>query len=229
MARSVIACRVSPKQKTEIVELVRRLDKDKVTLAIGDGANDVGMIQAAHVGMGIVSLEGQEAKLASDYCIGQFRFLGRLMLTYWAFFSAFSGQPLLDPWMGGLYNLLLASLPLIVFGIFDQELTAEYALAFPEMYSKGQSNTAYNFRVFLSWILSAIWQSAVVFFVCFWGFGDIPQAGGQMLGMWAFGTVVFSVVIFTVHVMLLVYQSSWTKLSASLFFVSFATFASSYL
>ncbi|CDF35124.1 unnamed protein product [Chondrus crispus] len=249
MARSVIACRVSPKQKTEIVELVRRLDKDKVTLAIGDGANDVGMIQAAHVGVGIVGLEGQEAKLASDYSIGQFRFLGRLMLVhgrwsykrlskmvlftiyrnaaltlceiYWASFSAFSGQPLLDPWMGGLYNLLLASLPPIVLGIFDQELTAEYALAFPEIYSKGQRNTAYNFRVFLSWILSAIWQSAVVFFVCFWGFGDIPQAGGQMLGMWAFGTVVFSVVIFTVHVMLLVYQSSWTKLSASLFFVSF--------
>ncbi|CDF35807.1 unnamed protein product [Chondrus crispus] len=239
-----------------IVELVRRLDKDKVTLAIGDGANDVGMIQAAHVGVGIVSLEGQEAKLASDYSIGQFRFLGRLMLVhgrwsykrlskmvlftiyrnaaltlceiYWAFFSAFSGQPLLDPWMGGLYNLLLESLPPIVLGIFDQELTAEYALAFPEIYSKGQRNTAYNFRVFLSWILSAIWQSAVVFFVCFWGFGDIPQAGGQMLGMWAFGTVVFSVVIFTVHVMLLVYQSSWTKLLASLFFVSFATFASSY-
>ncbi|CDF40356.1 unnamed protein product [Chondrus crispus] len=54
MARSVIACRVSPKQKTEIVELFRRLDKDKVTLAIGDGANDVGMIQAAHVGVGIL-------------------------------------------------------------------------------------------------------------------------------------------------------------------------------
>lgn len=249
MARSVIACRVSPKQKTEIVELVRKHDKDKVTLAIGDGANDVGMIQAAHVGVGIVGLEGQEAKLASDYSIGQFRFLGRLMLVhgrwsykrlskmvlftiyrnailtlceiYWATFSAFTGQPLLDPWMGGLYNLLLASLPPIVLGIFDQELVADYALAFPEIYSKGQRNTAYNFRVFMSWILSAIWQSAVIFFVCFWGFGDIPQAGGQMLGMWAFGTVVFSVVIFTVHAMLLVYQSSWTKLTAALYVLSF--------
>lgn len=251
MARSVIACRVSPKQKTEIVELVRRHDEDKVTLAIGDGANDVGMIQAAHVGVGIVGLEGQEAKLASDYSIGQFRFLARLMLVhgrwsykrlskmvlftiyrnatltlcelYWASFSAFSGQPLLDPWMGGLYNLLLTSLPPIVLGVFDQELVADYALAFPEIYSKGQRNTAYSFRVFLSWILSAIWQSAVIFFVCFWGFGDIPQAGGQMLGMWAFGTVVFSVVIFTVHVMLLVYQSSWTKLSAILYVLSFLT------
>ena len=248
MARSVIACRVSPKQKTEIVELVRSHDSDKVTLAIGDGANDVGMIQAAHVGIGIVGLEGQEAKLASDYSIGQFRFLARLMLVhgrwsykrlskmvlftiyknaaltlceiYWATFSAFSGQPLLDPWMGGLYNLFLTSLPPIVLGIFDQELAAEYALAFPEIYAKGQRNTAYNFRIFLSWLASALWQSAVIYFVCFWGFGDVPSSNGQMLGMWTFGSVVFSVVIFNVHCTLLVYQSSWTKLSAALFVVS---------
>lgn len=249
MARSVIACRVSPKQKTEIVELVRKHDKDKVTLAIGDGANDVGMIQAAHVGVGIVGLEGQEAKLASDYSIAQFRFLARLMLVhgrwsykrlakmvlytiyknaaltlceiYWATYSAFTGQPLLDPWMGGLYNLLLTSLPPIVLAIFDQELSAEYALAFPEIYAKGQRNSAYNFRVFASWLASALWQSAVIFYICFWGFGDSPTYNGQLLGMFPFGAVVFSAVIINVHVMLLVYQSSWTKLSAGLYALSF--------
>lgn len=248
MARSVIACRVSPKQKTEIVELVRTHDKEKVTLAIGDGANDVGMIQAAHVGVGIVGLEGQEAKLASDYSIGQFRFLARLMLVhgrwnykrlskmvlytvyknaaltlcemYWATFSAFSGQPLLDPWFGGLYNLFLSSLPPVVLGIFDQELAADYALAFPEIYAKGQRNTAYNFRVFLSWLLSALWQSATIFFVVYWGFGDAPDSSGQSFGMWAFGTVVFSVVVVNIHVMLLVFQSSWNRLTASFFAVS---------
>ncbi|KAI0559466.1 Cation transport ATPase (P-type) [Gracilaria domingensis] len=248
-ARSVIACRVSPKQKTEIVELVRKHVPNEVTLAIGDGANDVGMIQAAHVGVGIVGLEGQEAKLASDYSLSQFRFLGRLMLVhgrwnykrlsklvlytiyknacltlceiYWATQSAYSGQPLLDPWMGGLYNVVLTALPPVVLGIFDQELSAEYALAFPEIYSKGQRNTAYNFRVFMSWLSAALWQSAVIFFICFWGFGDIRSRNGQLFGMWPFGTVVFSAVIFNVHVTLLVYQSSWTKLTASLFVVSF--------
>jgi len=69
-ARSLIACRVSPKQKTEMVELIRRLDAGKVTLAIGDGANDVGMIPAAHVGVGLVGLEGKEAELASDLPLG---------------------------------------------------------------------------------------------------------------------------------------------------------------
>lgn len=251
LARSVIACRVSPKQKTEIVEMVRRHEPGTVTLAIGDGANDVGMIQAAHVGIGIVGLEGQEAKLASDFSIGQFRFLARLMLVhgrwnykrlskmvlytiyknatltlcemYWATYSAFSGQPLLDPWMGGLYNLLLSSLPPVVLGIFDQELAADYALAFPEIYSKGQRNTAYNFRVFLSWISASLWQSAVIFFVTLWAFGDGPSSNGQMSGMWAFGTVVYSVVIVTVHAMLLVLQSSWNSLTAGLFVLSFST------
>eukprot|EP00178_Gracilaria_changii_P019060 TRINITY_DN55501_c0_g1_i1.p1 TRINITY_DN55501_c0_g1~~TRINITY_DN55501_c0_g1_i1.p1 ORF type:complete len:1506 (-),score=224.81 TRINITY_DN55501_c0_g1_i1:6038-10555(-) len=248
-ARSVIACRVSPKQKTEIVELVRKHAPDEVTLAIGDGANDVGMIQAAHVGVGIVGLEGQEAKLASDYSLSQFRFLGRLMLVhgrwnykrlaklvlytiyknacltlceiYWATQSAYTGQPLLDPWMAGLYNVFLTSLPPIVLGVFDQELSAEYALAFPEIYAKGQRNTAFNLRVFMSWLSAALWQSAVIFFISYWGFGDIPSRNGQLFGMWPFGTVVFSAVIFNVHITLLVYQSSWTKLTGFLFAISF--------
>lgn len=58
-AAVVIACRVSPKQKAEIVQMVRAVVKDSTTLAIGDGANDVNMITAAHVGIGISGLEGQ--------------------------------------------------------------------------------------------------------------------------------------------------------------------------
>ena len=73
-ANVVIACRVSPKQKAEVVRLVR--DKKKAekiiitTLAIGDGANDVNMITAAHVGIGISGLEGQQASRAADFSIG---------------------------------------------------------------------------------------------------------------------------------------------------------------
>lgn len=69
-ASVVIACRVSPKQKAEIVQMVRKVIKDSTTLAIGDGANDVNMITAAHVGIGISGLEGQQAARASDYAIG---------------------------------------------------------------------------------------------------------------------------------------------------------------
>ena len=69
--KSVICCRVSPLQKADVVKLVQSTCKNEVTLAIGDGANDVGMIQAAHVGVGISGREGLQATLASDYAIAQ--------------------------------------------------------------------------------------------------------------------------------------------------------------
>lgn len=79
---AVVACRVSPKQKAEIVQLVRREKPKVTTLAIGDGANDVNMITAAHVGIGIKGVEGQAASRASDYSVGEFRMLRRLTLFH---------------------------------------------------------------------------------------------------------------------------------------------------
>lgn len=80
---SVIACRVSPKQKALLVNLVKQfVQPEPVTLAIGDGANDVGMIQEAQVGIGISGLEGQQAVNASDFSIAQFRFLEDLLLIH---------------------------------------------------------------------------------------------------------------------------------------------------
>ena len=72
---------VSPKQKAEVVELVKRSTND-ITLAIGDGANDVGMIQTAHVGVGIMGREGVQAACASDYTVAQFRFLTKLLFVH---------------------------------------------------------------------------------------------------------------------------------------------------
>lgn len=79
--KAVICCRVSPLQKADIVRLVRKSVK-AITLAIGDGANDVGMIQAAHVGVGISGQEGLQAARSADYAIGQFRFLQKLLLCH---------------------------------------------------------------------------------------------------------------------------------------------------
>lgn len=75
-----MCCRVSPKQKAKVVYLVRD-NEVSITLAIGDGANDVSMIQAAHIGVGIAGEEGMQASTAADYAIGQFRFLKRLLLV----------------------------------------------------------------------------------------------------------------------------------------------------
>jgi len=85
--KSVICCRVTPLQKAMVVELIKK-NKKAVTLAIGDGANDVSMIKAAHIGVGISGQEGMQAVLASDYSIAQFRFLERLLLVHgrWSYY-----------------------------------------------------------------------------------------------------------------------------------------------
>ena len=81
-ANVVLACRVSPKQKAEVVNLIKIRFPDKTTLAIGDGANDVNMINAAHIGVGISGLEGQQAVKASDYAIGKFKYLKNLLFVH---------------------------------------------------------------------------------------------------------------------------------------------------
>lgn len=86
LCKAVICCRVSPLQKALVVKLVKKYDKS-ILLAIGDGANDVSMIQAAHVGVGISGVEGLQAARSADFAIGQFRFLKKLLLVHgaWAY------------------------------------------------------------------------------------------------------------------------------------------------
>lgn len=79
--RSVLCCRVSPAQKASVVSLVK-VGLDVMALSIGDGANDVAMIQEADVGVGIAGEEGRQAVMSSDYAIGQFRYLQRLVLVH---------------------------------------------------------------------------------------------------------------------------------------------------
>ena len=77
----MLCCRVSPSQKAAVVNMVKH-GLNVMTLSIGDGANDVAMIQEADVGVGIAGEEGRQAVMSSDYAIGQFRFLTRLMLVH---------------------------------------------------------------------------------------------------------------------------------------------------
>ncbi|KAJ5807467.1 hypothetical protein N7447_010923 [Penicillium robsamsonii] len=82
LADTVICCRASPKQKAFLVKTIRRYSRNTTTLAIGDGANDIGMIQEANVGIGIADKEGLQAARVSDYLIAEFRFLVKLLLVY---------------------------------------------------------------------------------------------------------------------------------------------------
>jgi phospholipid-translocating ATPase len=82
LADSVICCRASPAQKASLVKNIRKRVKKSITLAIGDGANDIAMIQEAHVGIGITGKEGLQAARTSDYSIAQFKFLVKLLLVH---------------------------------------------------------------------------------------------------------------------------------------------------
>jgi len=162
-----ICCRVSPSQKAQMVTLVKNHLKC-ITLAIGDGANDVSMIQAADVGVGITGLEGLQAARSADYAIGQFRFLKRLLLVhgqlsyrrlskvilysfyktltlylvsfYFSFLNGFSGQLPWDRLSNTLWNVIFTLLGIVVLGIFEQDVPQEYLMKYPYLYQAGQRN-----------------------------------------------------------------------------------------
>ena len=150
-SEAVICCRVSPMQKALIVRMIKKNIKGAITLAIGDGANDVSMIQEADVGIGIYGEEGTQAALSSDYAIGEFQFLRKLLLFhgrlnymrisdmiiyfffknflftlpqfFFAFYSGYSGQTIFDDWFVSFFNLVFTSLPLLFKALLDQDIS----------------------------------------------------------------------------------------------------------
>lgn len=119
VADSVICCRASPSQKASLVKRIRTKVSKSITLAIGDGANDIAMIQEAHVGIGISGKEGLQAARIADYSIAQFRFLQRLLLvhgrwnyirtgkyilaTFWKELMFYLVQALYQRWTGSVF------------------------------------------------------------------------------------------------------------------------------
>lgn len=189
---SVICCRASPSQKANLVKSIRRYVPKSMTLAIGDGANDIGMIQASHVGIGISGREGLQAARISDYSIAQFRFLQKLLLvhgrwnyirtgkyvlaTFWKEtffyliqahfqrFNGYSGTSLVESWSLTLFNSVFTSLPVIFLGVFDKDLQASTLLAVPELYTFGQQGRGFSFMQFFGWSLMGIASSFIVFY-----------------------------------------------------------------
>jgi magnesium-transporting ATPase (P-type) len=192
---AIIACRVSPKQKALLVRTVRTFVlPEPLTLAIGDGANDVGMIQEAHVGIGISGLEGQQAVNASDFSIAQFRFLEELLLTHgrWSFtrmarvvlFSfyknavlacllvaycgqnEFSGTTLFDEWVISMFNFV-CTIPILFVGLFDRDVPREYVQRHPQLYAAGPSNEEMSLRKVFRWVFVTMGHTFVIFYIGF--------------------------------------------------------------
>lgn len=223
---SVICCRSSPKQKALVTRLVKH--SHKVTLAIGDGANDVGMLQEADIGVGISGVEGMQAVMASDIAIAQFRFLERLLLVHghWCYrrisvmicyffyknvtfgvtiflyeaFASFSGKPAYNDWFLSLYNVFFTSLPVIALGVFDQDVSSRLCLQYPELYQEGVQNVLFSWRRILGWMFNGVVNAILIFFFCTTALKDQAfRQDGQVAGLDALGATMYTCVVWVVN------------------------------
>ncbi|OAA41818.1 ATPase, P-type, phospholipid-translocating, flippase [Metarhizium rileyi] len=229
---SVICCRASPSQKANLVTSIRRFVPTSMTLAIGDGANDIGMIQSSHVGIGISGREGLQASRIADYSIAQFRFLQQLLFvhgrwnylrtgkyvlaTFWKEilfflvqahfqrFNGYSGTSLFESWSLTVFNSLFTSLPVILLGIFEKDLSAETLLAVPELYTFGQQNRGFNLWQYFGWMIMGVAGSFVIYYFTLGEFWSALFTVDTSL--YAMGAVCFTVGVIFINMKLLILE-----------------------
>jgi phospholipid-transporting ATPase len=206
VCKSAICCRCTPKQKAAIVKLIESSQK-KRSLAIGDGVNDVAMIQAATIGVGIMGREGSQAARASDYAIPRFRHLVRLIAVHgrysyirnsdylhlsfyknnalvflqliFNFFDAFSGGVIFDSWTITMYNTVFAQIPPIYTGIFERDLKPKTILKHPELYSQLKNDALFNMKTFTLWNIIPLVHCIITYF----GIYFATWSGNGILGV----------------------------------------------
>jgi phospholipid-translocating ATPase len=231
-ADSVICCRASPSQKASLVKAIRVKVNGSVTLAIGDGANDIAMIQEAHVGIGITGKEGLQAARTSDYSIAQFRFLLKLLLvhgrwnyirvckytlgTFWKEmlfyltqasyqrYNGYTGTSFYEPWSLSMFNTLFTSLPVIFMGVFEKDLAASTLLAAPELYMKGQRNGGFSIKIYLWWAFLAACEAVLIFNTTHGIYGEALFTTDN--GLYATGALTFTCCITVISLKLQVLE-----------------------
>lgn len=239
LCKAVICCRVSPLQKALVVKMVKS-KKSSLLLAIGDGANDVSMIQAAHVGVGISGMEGMQAARSADFAIAQFKYLKKLLLVHgswsyqrisqailysfyknialymtqfwYVFENGFSGQSIAESWTLTFYNVLFTVFPPFVLGVFDQFISARLLDRYPQLYQLGQGSRFFNVKIFWLWVINGFYHSAIIY-VCVRQFYKNGTALGNGLPAdhWAWGTTVYSAAVVTVLGKAALISNLWTK------------------
>ncbi|KIV95128.1 hypothetical protein PV10_02814 [Exophiala mesophila] len=239
MCKAVVCCRVSPLQKALVVKLVKRHLK-ALLLAIGDGANDVSMIQAAHVGVGISGVEGLQAARSADVAIGQFRYLRKLLLVHgawsyqriskvilysfykniamfmtqfwYSFQNAFSGQVIYESWTLSFYNVFFTVLPPFAMGIFDQFISARLLDRYPQLYQLTQKGVFFRMHSFWSWVGNGFYHSIIAYvFSSYFFYNDLIMTNGQVGGHWLWGTSTYTAILLVVLGKAALITNVWTK------------------
>lgn len=256
--RGVVVSRSSPSQKAAVVQLMKEYEMDKAAgnskgivrwykrykrrlqgkmLSIGDGANDVAMIQTADVGIGIMGKEGRQATNSSDYAISQFRFLVPLLLVhgnlayyrlsrlikysfyknitfafvmfFYQFYNGYSGQALVDSITAGMFNVVFTSLPILLFAVLDRPVGALSAfIRYPQLYDKRKNNSLSTLSFWKSGVMQGILHGAVNFFVPYYSVNTLGKH--TITDVYSLGKVAFTSLLGSVTLEAALIARYWT-------------------
>ncbi|THH12000.1 hypothetical protein EW145_g295 [Phellinidium pouzarii] len=217
---AVVCCRVSPLQKALVVKLVKD-GLGAMTLAIGDGANDVSMIQAADIGVGISGEEGLQAVNSSDYAIAQFRFLKRLLLVHghWSYerngnmiiYCAWSSQYVLEYTYLLFWNVFWSLCPVIAIGLFDRMIDDDILMAVPELYRYGREGYWFGTKTFAIYMFDAVYQSTIIFFITNYSyFSPTARPDGYDVAQYEFSTAMVLAAVICANLFNGMNTAAWT-------------------
>ncbi|KAF7507057.1 hypothetical protein GJ744_010985 [Endocarpon pusillum] len=224
---AVIACRCSPTQKAELANLIRTHTKKRIC-CIGDGGNDVSMIQAADVGIGIVGKEGRQASLAADFSVTQFCHLTKLLVwhgrnsykrsaklaqfvihrgliisvcqTMYNIAGHFDPKGLFKDWLLVGYATVYTMAPVFSL-VLDRDVDEHLAKLYPELYKELKTGQSLSYRTFFTWVAISVYQGSIIQGLSQLLVGEVD--GKRML------SVSFTVLVFNELIMVAVAVTTW--------------------
>lgn len=239
-SKSVVCCRVSPKQKSDIVEHYMKSEKG-ICIAVGDGANDVPMIMQAHIGVGIRGKEGTQAVRSSDFAINEFQSMKKLLLfhgrlgykriawqilyyfyknivlalseIYFPLYNGFSGQIFFPDWLPMLYNSVFTSYACSFAYALEQDADAEHSYQYPVLYEAGQKKWYFNLKTFWKWIIFSVWHATCAYYGPSWFGMGMTGPTGHTQGHWFNSTASFTIIVHFVTLKLFVDTFFWNWLT----------------
>jgi phospholipid-transporting ATPase len=244
-SQSCVCCRLTPLQKRNLVDVVRIKDKRTITLAIGDGANDVPMISGAHLGIAVRGKEGAQAVQVSDVAISQFRFLVPLLLCHgrrayrkvalflcyylyknvcllmgdvvWMHMDRYRGRIAFPEYLSINYNVAFTSWHILFVLGFDMDVPDSVANSTPELYLVGPERKLFNKKVFSAWCLCAVYHGCAAWVIAaFMVIKDAEYDKTQPGQFWEGSITAFTIIIAVVMVKLLLHCQSPCKFKTSI-------------
>ncbi|XP_017095903.2 phospholipid-transporting ATPase IF isoform X1 [Drosophila bipectinata] len=251
--RAVLCCRLSPLQKSEIVSLIKRRKKH-ITAAIGDGANDISMIQEAHIGIGIAGREGKQAARCADFSVVRFEMLRRLLLVHGHYnsqrlalmvlfycykniiitgcmalfqvYDLFSATNVYNSLYLWLFDIVYISFSFTYLALTDKNYNEETLLRHPELYQKLAHNKHASMGVFGLWMLNGFVHCFIIFYFAYAVLNNenVVHTVGQTASFQTFGTMLITIIVIVGNLKLLLIARYMTYINIVLIFVSIAAY-----